>query len=60
MIYKIGSSLLAIMGFIVTSIWIYNHINPWVGILVGAFGTMFIIDKIIKTIKNQNQNKNEN
>ena len=58
MIYKIGSSLLAIMGFIIASIWIYNHINPWVGILVGAFGTMFIIDKIIKTIKNQNKNEN--
>jgi hypothetical protein len=58
MIYKIGSSLLAIIGFVIASIWIYNHINPWVGILVGAFGTMFIIDKIIKTIKNQNKNEN--
>jgi len=57
MIYKIGSSILAIIGFIVASIWIYNHIDPWIGILVGAFGSMFILDRVVKVVKKEIDNK---
>lgn len=53
MVYKIGTLTLGVVGFIYVSNLIYNHISPWAGIIVGAFGAMLAIDQVLKLIKNQ-------
>lgn len=61
MIYKIGLSIMAIIAFFVGAIWTFNHINAWIGIILGILGTLFLIDKLVKIVKKQiNQNENEN
>lgn len=52
---------MAIIAFFVGAIWTFNHINAWLGIILGILGTLFLIDKLVKKIQKQiNQNENEN
>jgi hypothetical protein len=43
---KIFLTVLAIVGYLYTSIWSFNHINAWVGICVFVLG-LYISAKLI-------------
>lgn len=40
-----------LFGF--SSVWIYNHINVWIGILIFILGLVLGIDYIINKFKNK-------
>ena len=42
------------------AIWLFNHINPWLGIATFFVVIIAYINYIIKQIKKQNQNEKEN
>lgn len=51
MVYKIGFSIVLLVTFIVGTIWVFNHINAWIGIAIGFIGVIYTADKIYSFIK---------
>ena len=51
MIYKYSFKIIALVASIYGAGWCFNHINAWIGILLGVGIFMFSLNTIINLIK---------
>ena len=52
MIYKITLKIVAVLVYFYFCIQAYEHVNAWIGIGGALFGGVFLLDQLIKKIKN--------
>ena len=50
MINKIAGVLLLVFGWLFATFWMFNHIEPWVGITFGVLGLVIAGNQIDKKI----------
>jgi membrane protein implicated in regulation of membrane protease activity len=54
MVYKYSFIVVAIFACIYGAFWTFNHINAWLGIALFIVVSVFLIDKLFKLLKNNN------
>ena len=51
MLTKIFLSIVGVVGLCILGIWVFNHVNPWVGIFVFLLPLYFLFKQIDKKTK---------
>ena len=53
MIYKYSFKLLLLVISIMFIFWTFNHVNPWIAILIGFFGLTYLVNSLTNFFKNK-------
>jgi hypothetical protein len=51
--YKIALKVIAVLVFFYGCAYMFNHCNAWIGIGGAVLGGIFLLDQLIKLLKNK-------
>ena len=60
MIIKISLYLVGILGFIFLCNWTFNHVDPWLSILICVVGVVGVLNHIYSIVKKQIEKNEKN
>lgn len=51
MVYKTIFQLILYLGILIFGFWVFNNINPWLGILINILLSAYLLNKLVKQLK---------